>query len=141
MWPPPSTSKKDSRTLTARPSVRGSGERARALDGRLPHDLPRLVSVDPVMDVRPKHGVADAITIAIGSDLDIVAARQRGRTLATQLGYSTTDATLIATAISELARNIVLYARRGEIVLTSSNEDKRPAIVVVARDDGPGIPD
>jgi serine/threonine-protein kinase RsbT len=93
------------------------------------------------MDVRPKHGVADAITIAIGSDLDIVAARQRGRTLATQLGYSTTDATLIATAISELARNIVLYARRGEIVLTSSNEDKRPAIVVVARDDGPGIPD
>ena len=93
------------------------------------------------MDVRPKHGVANAITIVIGSDLDIVAARQRGRTLATQLGYSTTDATLIATAISELARNIVLYARRGEIVLASANEDKRSAIVVVARDDGPGIAD
>ena len=88
-----------------------------------------------------KPGAIEEITIAIASDLDIVAARQRGRSLASQLGYSTTDATLIATAISELARNIVLYARRGEIVLASSNEDKRPAIVVVARDDGPGIAD
>jgi len=100
---------------------------------------PRQMAVSPVTEV--VRSADQEITVPIASDLDIVTARQRGRTLATQLGYSTTDATLIATAISELARNIVLYARRGEIVLTSSNEDKRPAIVVVARDDGPGIPD
>ena len=88
-----------------------------------------------------KPGAIEEITIAIASDLDIVAARQRGRSLASQLGYSTTDATLIATAISELARNIVTYARRGEIVLASSNDSARHAIVVVARDEGPGIAD
>ena len=77
----------------------------------------------------------------IASDLDIVSARQRGRTLASQLGYSATDATLIATAISELARNIVAYAKRGEIVLGSANDGTKPGIVVVARDEGPGIAD
>ena len=77
----------------------------------------------------------------IASDLDIVTARQWGRTLASQRGYSPTEATLIATAISELARNIVLYAKRGEIVLTSANDGARHGIVVVARDEGPGIAD
>ena len=79
------------------------------------------------------------ISVPITSDLDIVAARQQGRTLALQLAYSSTDATLIATAISELARNIVLYAKRGEIVLAKTNNGVRPGIVVVARDEGPGI--
>src|SRR2546428_9406985 len=80
------------------------------------------------------------ITVPIASDLDIVTARQRGRTLASERGYSVSDATLIATAISELARNIVLYARRGEIVLASAN-GMRPGIIIVARDEGPGIAD
>ena len=77
----------------------------------------------------------------IASDLDIVTARQRGRTLASERGYSVSDATLIATAISELARNIVLYARRGEIVLASANGGMTPGIIIVARDEGPGIAD
>jgi serine/threonine-protein kinase RsbT len=81
------------------------------------------------------------VTVPIASDLDIVAARQRGRTLAVHLGYTATDATLIATAISELARNIVSYAKRGEIVLASANNGTRQGIVVVARDEGPGIAD
>lgn len=81
------------------------------------------------------------ITVPIESDLDIVTARQQGRALASQLGYSPTDATLIATAISELARNIVLYARRGKITLGSANDGTRPEIIVVARDEGPGIAD
>lgn len=81
------------------------------------------------------------ITVLITSDHDIVSARQLGRTLASQLGYSSTDATLIATAISELARNIVSYAKRGEIVLESANDGMRHGIVVVARDEGPGIAD
>src|SRR5438132_13848305 len=88
-----------------------------------------------------KPGAIEEITIAIASDLDIVAARQRGRSLASQLGYSTTDATLIATAISELARNIVTYARHGEIVLGSSNDSARHSTAVVARDEGPGNAD
>ena len=81
------------------------------------------------------------ITVGIASDLDIVSARQQGRALALQLEYSSTDATLIATAISELARNIVRYARRGEIVLGSANDAAKRGIVVVARDEGPGIAD
>ena len=81
------------------------------------------------------------ITVPITSDRDIVTARQRGCALAAQLGYSPTDATLIATAISELARNIVLYANRGEIVVASSGDGRKPRIVVVARDEGPGIAD
>jgi serine/threonine-protein kinase RsbT len=84
---------------------------------------------------------AEEITVPIAADLDIVMARQRGRMLALQFGYSPTDATLIATAISELARNIVLYAKRGEIVLGFANDGVRSAIVIVARDEGPGIAD
>jgi len=79
--------------------------------------------------------------VAINSDQDIVAARQRGRALAGELGFSTTDSTLIATAISELARNIVSYARKGEITLKTIHGSSRHGILVVASDDGPGIPD
>jgi serine/threonine-protein kinase RsbT len=85
--------------------------------------------------------ITSQIAIPIASDLDIVAARRRGRFLAIELGFSGTGATLIATAISELARNIVLYATRGEIRLASANDGGRPGIVVVARDEGPGIKD
>lgn len=86
--------------------------------------------------VRPRDPIA---SVPIASNLDIVAARQQGRALALQLSYTSTDATLIATAISELARNIVIYAKRGEIVLARTNNGVRPGIVVVARDEGPGI--
>ena len=79
--------------------------------------------------------------MAIKSDQDIVIARQRGRALATELGFSSGDATLIATAISELARNIVSYARRGEITLEAVRGSARQGIMVIASDNGPGIPD
>ncbi len=84
---------------------------------------------------------AEEIRVQIFSDADIVKARLKGRELASQLGFQGTDPTLVAAAISELARNIVLYARRGEIVLKvveRSNGSSR-GILVVARDDGPGI--
>jgi serine/threonine-protein kinase RsbT len=84
---------------------------------------------------------AGEIRVAINSDQDIVLARQKGRAMAAELGFSTGDATLIATAISELARNIVSYARRGEIALQSVLSSSRVGILVVASDDGPGIPD
>ena len=83
----------------------------------------------------------DEIRVSILSDQDIVAARQQGRALAVRLEFSPGDSTLIATAISELARNIVSYARRGEIRIRSAQNGERPGIVIVALDDGPGIRD
>ncbi len=68
-------------------------------------------------------------------------ARQRARELAAQLGFSDTDLTLIATAISELARNIVLYAKSGEITLKALEQGDKRGIAVIAVDRGPGIPD
>ena len=58
-----------------------------------------------------------------------------------ELGFSGTDLTLIPTAISELARNIVLYAKSGEIILSPIQRGDRKGISVVAQDEGPGIPD
>jgi serine/threonine-protein kinase RsbT len=84
---------------------------------------------------------APEIRVAIDSDQDIVAARQRGRALAIELGFSAVDATFIATAISELARNILVYAREGEITLRTVQGPNRRGIVVIASDNGPGISD
>ena len=79
--------------------------------------------------------------MVIATELDIVAARQQGRTYVLQLGFSSPEATLVATAISELARNIFLYAKAGEIVLKPLERNGRPGILIIARDDGPGISD
>lgn len=72
---------------------------------------------------------------------DIVAARQAGHRLARGLGFSLTDVTMIATAISEIARNITSYAGSGQIHVMVQNRDGRRALVVRAEDDGPGIVD
>jgi serine/threonine-protein kinase RsbT len=80
--------------------------------------------------------------IVIESDADVVTARQRARALAAGLDMPSTDQTLLATAISEIARNITTYAKRGEIcVEIVRGADGRRGIKVVARDDGPGIAD
>jgi serine/threonine-protein kinase RsbT len=84
---------------------------------------------------------AGEIRVAINSDQDIVSARQKGRGMANELGFSSGDATLIATAISELARNIVSYAGKGQIILKVVNGLNRQGIAVIASDDGPGIAD
>lgn len=84
---------------------------------------------------------AGEIRVAINSDQDIVLARQKGRVLAIELGFSAVDATFIATAVSELARNILAYARKGEITLRAVQGSNRKGIQIVASDHGPGIPD
>ena len=81
------------------------------------------------------------VRVVVSTDADVVAAREKGRELSARLGFSSIDLTLIVTAISEVARNILLYAQRGEIVLRLEQEDGQSSIVVVARDEGPGIPD
>lgn len=81
------------------------------------------------------------ISILILSDGDIVTARQQGRQFAASLGFTQGDLTLIATAISELARNIVEYARKGEIRIHAAQKGAKRGIEIVASDDGPGISD
>jgi serine/threonine-protein kinase RsbT len=78
--------------------------------------------------------------IAIESDNDVVTARQRARELAAMVDLTSTDQTLLATAISEVARNITTYAKRGEVLLSIVRDNGgREGIRVVARDRGPGI--
>ena len=79
--------------------------------------------------------------VPIVHETDIVTARQKGRELAASSGLSATEQTLLATAISEVARNIVVYAHRGEVVLAPIVQGGRRGVLVVARDEGPGIPD
>ncbi|MFB3738695.1 MAG: anti-sigma regulatory factor [Candidatus Velamenicoccus archaeovorus] len=81
------------------------------------------------------------LRVPIRTDGDILAARQGGRTLGSELGLGDVDLTLLATAISEVARNILAYAGQGEILLGTVEHDGRRGIVVIARDQGPGIPD
>jgi serine/threonine-protein kinase RsbT len=85
--------------------------------------------------------MTDEVRIPIRDDIDVVTARRQGRSLAEGCGFSSTDLTVIATAISELARNILTFAQAGEIIVELTERDGRPGICVVARDDGPGIPD
>ncbi len=84
---------------------------------------------------------AGEIRVLIKRDADVVTARQKGRALAALLGFSSGEAAMVAAAISELARNIVLYARSGEIVLTLAEQGSEGGLVITARDEGPGIPD
>jgi serine/threonine-protein kinase RsbT len=83
----------------------------------------------------------DEIHVAIDTDEDVVAARQQGRRLGRSLDLGATDLTLLATAISEIARNITAYAGHGQITIRLVEEDGRRGIEVLAEDQGPGIPD
>jgi serine/threonine-protein kinase RsbT len=86
-------------------------------------------------------GQAEKMNVQIRADSDIVEARQKGRELALQVGFTPIEAVLIATVISELARNILLYAKQGSIVLTALERPNGRGIEVVAQDKGPGIAD
>ncbi|MBA3777847.1 MAG: anti-sigma regulatory factor [Chloroflexi bacterium] len=85
--------------------------------------------------------MSEEIRVTVAADADTVVARQKGRELALRLGFTRTDATFIATAISEIGRNIWTHAGEGEIVLCGLSEDGREGIIVIARDKGPGIAD
>jgi len=85
--------------------------------------------------------MAEAVSLPIQSDADIILARQQARALARALGFSTGDLALVATALSELARNIVEHAQRGEIILNQTRQGTRRGLAITARDGGPGIAD
>ncbi|HTK83130.1 MAG TPA: anti-sigma regulatory factor [Bacteroidota bacterium] len=81
------------------------------------------------------------VRVQISSDADIVISRQKGRALAVEIGFTQVDLTLITTAISELTRNIVEYAKKGEVIIRSIHSGTKHGIEIVAHDDGPGIAD
>ncbi|WP_156661082.1 ATP-binding protein [Mycobacterium sp. 852002-51163_SCH5372311] len=81
------------------------------------------------------------MVVDINNPDDIVDARKAGHELALDLGFSLTDVTMIATAISEVARNITSYAGRGAVRVAVADREGRTALVVRAEDDGPGIAD
>jgi serine/threonine-protein kinase RsbT len=87
------------------------------------------------------NGAVDEIRVQIASDADTVVARQAGRDAALRMGLSRTDATFVATAISEIARNITVHAGTGEIAIRARSEGERVGLLVVATDAGPGIAD
>jgi serine/threonine-protein kinase RsbT len=82
--------------------------------------------------------VEGEVRISITRESDIVVARQTGRALAAELGFSSCDQTLVATAISEIARNIINYAIKGELLL-SVVKNGQQGISITASDEGPGI--
>jgi len=88
-----------------------------------------------------RSGDGASTRIAVTTDADVVVARQTGRDLAVELGFSATDGTVIATAISEVTRNIVKFAGTGEVRIGRLHEPARCGLLVVARDAGPGIDD
>ena len=79
--------------------------------------------------------------VSVSKDADVVVARQKGREIAALVGFSATDQTLVATAISEVTRNIVKFADRGEVVISMISSGSRRGVSVVARDVGAGIQD
>jgi serine/threonine-protein kinase RsbT len=85
--------------------------------------------------------VTSPVRVVIESDSGLVEARAAARDLASRLGFSRTDATLIATAISEVARNIVVHVGYGTILMSPLREERRYGVEVVAEDNGIGIYD
>jgi serine/threonine-protein kinase RsbT len=79
--------------------------------------------------------------VAVSADSDVVLARQKGREVAAAAGFTGTELTTVATAISEIARNILKFAKRGAFVFSVVTEGGRTGLRVVARDSGPGITD
>ena len=81
------------------------------------------------------------VRVRVQSSVDIVGARQQGRALAMRAGFINSNLTIIATAISEVARNIVEYAKEGEVIISIINDANKTGVEVVASDQGPGIAD
>jgi RNA polymerase sigma factor (sigma-70 family) len=121
----------------------GDRRRQRELDSAghlLSCDLCSQLSTT-LLERRPAPAKADETRVPVTADCDVVTARQKGREIATRAGFPPTDLTLVATAISEIARNIVKFARRGELTIALVTDDGRTGVTIIARDSGPGIPD
>jgi serine/threonine-protein kinase RsbT len=79
--------------------------------------------------------------LPIAAQPDVLEARQKGREFAMHIGFTGSDVTVVAAAICEIARNIVDYAQCGEMTFSAIDENNRKGMLIIARDQGPGIPD
>lgn len=84
--------------------------------------------------------MSDEMRVPIRSEYDIVTARHRVKEICTALDFSSGEQTLVATAVSELARNIVEYAGSGEMIMGMTDNKTEKGIFIIAKDEGPGIP-
>ena len=103
-----------------------------------------IVPVTERLDPVPAESAAaepDEALVRVASYVDIITARRQGRAIAESLGFSASDLTIIATAISEVARNIVEYAGSGEVTIVTARERSHTGVKIVVRDTGPGIAD
>ncbi|MGY1712388.1 sigma-70 family RNA polymerase sigma factor [Geodermatophilus sp. SYSU D00758] len=117
----------------------GDRRRQREVDASrhlLECELCRGISGPLLERARPR----DEVRVPVRVDADVVAARQAARDLATRLGFGPTDVTLLATAVSEISRNVVRFTDGGEVVFEELTEP-RAGVRIVAQDSGPGIPD
>ena len=90
---------------------------------------------------RPREGARRALRLAVREEPDVVMARQAVRAVAREAGLAASAVEAIATAVSEIARNIVVHSRGGEIAVRRVEERGRHGVEVVARDEAPGIAD
>jgi serine/threonine-protein kinase RsbT len=104
--------------------------------------MPPLVVAEAIEAAAPSFAASSVrVRIPIENDADVAVAGEHGRRLASRLDFSPTDVTVIATAILEVARNVLRYARRGDLMLHLIQKRGRLGLAVVARDKGPGIAD
>ena len=96
---------------------------------------------EPLLDRHAAVVNSDEMCVPVAKDADVVLARQEGRHLAARAGFKNTELAVIATAISEIARNIVKFAERGEVTISVVTQNERTGVTIVARDVGPGIAD
>jgi signal transduction histidine kinase/CheY-like chemotaxis protein len=81
------------------------------------------------------------MTVALRSEQDVVTARQRARQIAEQLGFETQDQARIATSVSEIARNALRYAGKGQIDFEMEGTRIPQILSIRTADQGPGIAD
>jgi serine/threonine-protein kinase RsbT len=83
--------------------------------------------------------VSEIRRVLIETELDIVTARVEARNLAREMGFGVIDQARIATAISELAKNVILYANSGQIIFRRIELSGRVGLQIICEDQGPGI--
>jgi RNA polymerase sigma factor (sigma-70 family) len=121
-----------------------SGDRRRQAETDVGHHLLECAycgEVSGPLLERHARTTPNEVRVVVDADKDVVTARQRGREIAARAAFSTSELTMISTAISEVARNIVRFARRGQIIVSLIGEDDPVGVTVVAKDVGPGIAD
>lgn len=87
--------------------------------------------------VAPSQSIRVRVPITSAADVEI--AQEHGRRLASRLDFSPTDITVITAAILEVARNVLMYGERGDLMLHLIQRRGRLGLAVVARDSGPGL--